>query len=214
MVKTCKPLVGKYFQGYVLDVEQNNSAAGVKSALDYLEGLGGKCMIYTMYTQYSMYQGVIHSRGSKTAWWEARYGQNTGKYNSTYAPHAGVDLHQFTSEGTVAGIGHPVDLNRIAGSKKKQWFTGEKVKRTKKLTTLQLAVKVIKGEYGTVAKQKELLGKRYIEVKNFLSHIEKASTTALAKEVIEGKYGTGTTRKTVLGKRYAEVQKVVNKLVR
>jgi GH25 family lysozyme M1 (1,4-beta-N-acetylmuramidase) len=214
MVKVCKPLVGKYFQGYVLDIEQHNSAAGVKSALDYLKGLGGKCMIYTMYSQYNMYQGLIHSRGSKCAWWEARYGPNNGKYNSAYAPHAGVDLHQFTSNGKVAGIGYPVDLNRITGKKKKQWFTGEKVKRTKKLTTLQLAVKVIKGEYGTVAKQKELLGNRYNEVKNFLSHIQKASTATLAKEVIANKYGTGATRKTVLGKRYADVQKAVNRQVK
>lgn len=214
MVSVCKPLVGKYFQGYVLDIEQNNSAAGVKSALDYLKKLGGKCMIYTMYAQYNMYQGVIAGRGSKCAWWEARYGQNTGTYNSAYAPHAGVDLHQFTSKGKVAGIGYPVDLNRIAGSKKKQWFTGDVVKKPKKLTTLQLAVKLVKGDYGTVAKQKELLGSRYNEVKNFLNHIPKASTTTLAKEVLANKYGTGETRKIVLGKRYAEVQKAVNKLVK
>lgn len=211
MVSVCKSLVGKYFQGYVLDVEQNNSPAGVKSALDYLKSKGGKCMIYTMYSQYGMYQGVIAGRGSKCAWWEARYGQNNGRYNSAYAPHAGVDLHQFTSKGIVTGIGYPVDLNRIAGSKKKQWFTGEKVAKKKKLTTLQLAVKVVKGEYGSVAEQKKRLGKRYEEVHKFLDHIKKASAETLAKEVWANKYGEGETRKTVLGKRYEEVRKIVNK---
>lgn len=214
MVKVCKPLVGKYFQGYVLDIEQNNSAAGVKEALDYLKSLGGKCMIYTMYAQYAMYQGVISGRGSKCAWWEARYGANNGRYNSAYAPHAGVDLHQYTSKGVVTGIGYPVDLNRISGSKKKQWFTGEAPKKKKKLTTLQLAVKVIKGDYGTVEKQKQKLGSRYSEVKKFLDHIEKASISTLVKEVIANKYGTNDTRKIVLGKRYNDVQKVVNKLVK
>lgn len=124
MVRVCKPKVGKYFRGYVLDIERNNTAAGVQSALDYLKSLGGKCMIYTMYAQYSIYKNVIANRGSSCAWWEARYGANNGSYSSKYPCHSGVDLHQFTSKGTVTGIGYPVDLNRVCGSKKIAWFTG------------------------------------------------------------------------------------------
>lgn len=220
MVSVCKPLVGKYFRGYVLDVEQNNSAAGVKSALDYLKSLGGKSILYTMYAQYHLYQGVIMGRGSRVAWWEARYGPNNGQYNSAYACHFGADLHQYTSKGTVPGIGYPVDLSRISGSKKKQWFTGESAKKKEKKTesksapkgtTLQLAVRVMKNEFGTVAQRKKALGDRYTEVQNFINHITKASTETLVKETKAGKYGNGATRKTVLGKRYAEVQKVINK---
>ena len=124
MVKVCAPKVGKYFRGYVLDVERGNTASGVKAALDYLKSLGGKCILYTMYAQYSTYKGVIDGRGANCAWWEARYGQNTGAYNPAFPPHAGVDLHQYTSKGICPGIGNTVDLNRITGTKAVGWFTG------------------------------------------------------------------------------------------
>jgi len=123
MVRVCSKKVGKYFVGYILDVEQNNPASGVQSALNYLNGLGKKAMVYTMYAQYNTYKSVIANRG-KAAWWEARYGANNGTYSSKYPCHAGADLHQFTSKGTCPGIGSGVDLNRIAGSKKVAWFTG------------------------------------------------------------------------------------------
>lgn len=221
MVKVCKPKVGKYFQGYVLDVEQNNSASGVKAALDYLKSLGGKCMIYTMYSQYSKYKDVLAKRGSSVAWWEARYGANNGKYSSAYPCHSGVDLHQFTSRGYCPGIGNTVDLNRVCGSKKISWFTGGSGATAPKKPTnkasapagsvLTLAYKTIKGEYGTGETRKKKLGSRYTEVQNFINHISRASANTLATEVIANKYGDGKVRKTMLGKRYTEVQKIVNK---
>ena len=125
MVSVCKGKVGKYFRGYILDVEQNNTAEGVKAALDYLKSLGGKCMLYTMYAQYVIYKSVIASRGTNCAWWEARYGANNGKYNSGSPCHAGVDLHQYTSQGSCPGLGSNVDLNRLTGTKDISWFTGE-----------------------------------------------------------------------------------------
>lgn len=124
MVNVCKGKVGKYFRGYVLDVESGNSAAGVQAALNYLKSLGGKCILYTMYSQYKNYQSVISGRGSNCAWWEARYGVNNGQYNSAYPPHTGVDLHQYTSKGSCSGIGNTVDLNRLTGTKSEGWFTG------------------------------------------------------------------------------------------
>lgn len=123
MVNTCKPLVGKYFRGYILDVESGNTASGVKSALQYIEGLGGKCMLYTMYSQYATYKAVISGRGKNTAWWEARYGANNGKYNTNAPCHDGVDLHQYTSKGTCPGIGSDIDLNRLTGKLQEKWFT-------------------------------------------------------------------------------------------
>ncbi|MCC8181934.1 MAG: peptidoglycan-binding protein [Clostridiales bacterium] len=125
LISTCKGLVGDYFRGYVLDVEAGNTAANVKAALDYLEGLGGKCIIYTMYAQYSTYKSVITGRGENTAWWEARYGKNDGSYNSSYPAHDGADLHQYTSKGSCPGIsGSVCDLNRLTGTKAENWFTG------------------------------------------------------------------------------------------
>lgn len=125
LVKTCKNKVGKYFIGYVLDVEcaEGCSVAGVKSALAYISGLGYKSMIYTMYAQYSRYEAAIKSRPANCAWWEARYGKNDGTYRKAYPCHSGVDLHQFTENGYCPGIPGKIDLNRLTGTKKNEvWF--------------------------------------------------------------------------------------------
>jgi GH25 family lysozyme M1 (1,4-beta-N-acetylmuramidase) len=125
LVKICKPKVGKYFRGYILDVESGNQAEDVKTALDYLERQEYKTMLYTMYGQYRQYKTVIKNRGSNCAWWEARYGLNNGIYNWRYRCHRGADLQQFTSVGRCPGIKGEVDLNRITGRKGKglSWFT-------------------------------------------------------------------------------------------
>lgn len=163
MVSVCSKKVGKYFVGYILDVEQNNPASGVQSALNYLNGLGKKAMVYTMYAQHNTYKSVIANRG-KAAWWEARYGANTGSYSSKYPCHSGVDLHQFTSKGTVAGIGYPVDLNRVCGSKKIAWFTGGGSAPSPKPTPTPakksndtIANEVIAGKWGNGADRKKKL---------------------------------------------------------
>jgi len=125
LVKTCKNKIGKHFIGYVLDVEceKGCSVSGVKSALAYISNLGYKSMIYTMYAQYSRYKAAIESKPTNCAWWEARYGKNDGKYRKAYPCHKGVDLHQFTENGSCPGIPGKIDLNRITGTKKKEvWF--------------------------------------------------------------------------------------------
>lgn len=122
MVSTCKRLVGKNFVGYILDVEVGNKSGNVKDALKYIEGLGHKCMIYTMFADYANYRTVIAGRGKNTAWWEARYGLNDGVYRSKYPAHDGADLHQFTDKGTCPGITDKIDLNRITGRKSESWF--------------------------------------------------------------------------------------------
>ena len=166
MVNVCKSKVGKHFIGYILDIESNNTAAGVQDALNYLNSLGRKCMIYTMYAQYSIYKNVIANRGSKCAWWEARYGKNTGSYSSAYPCHSGVDLHQYTSKGTCSGIGYPCDLNRVAGSKKIAWFTGGGSTPTPapaptpaKKSNDTIAQEVIDGKWGNGAARKSALTK-------------------------------------------------------
>lgn len=122
MVKTCKDKVGKYFMGYILDVEQKNDAANVKIALDYIKTKSAKTMIYTMYADYDKYKSVIASRGDDCAWWEARYGRNNGSYSILYPCHKGVDLHQYTSNGKCNGISGRADLNRLTGTKPLEWF--------------------------------------------------------------------------------------------
>lgn len=130
LVKTCQDKIGKYFMGYVLDVEAGNTAAGVQKAMDYLKTLDYKMMLYTMYAQYDKYKSIISMRPGKCAWWEARYGLNNGKYDSAYPCHAGVDLHQYTSNGVCPGFDEKIDLNRITGQgKSEKWFITPKAKK-------------------------------------------------------------------------------------
>lgn len=131
MVDKCKGKIGKYFVGYIIDAEINPSTktkstdAQVKDALNYLASLGFKWGLYTGYTDYSYYKGSINkAKNSKDGfWWEARYGNNNGVYNSKYPCNKGVALHQFTSLGTCDGINGKIDLNRIVdGVKGLDWF--------------------------------------------------------------------------------------------
>lgn len=123
MVKICNPIIGPFFRGYVLDVESNNPAKGVQEALDYIKTQSEKTILYTMYAQYAKYLPVIMSRGERCAWWEARYGANTG--SCSMPCHVGADLHQYTSKGVCPGIGANTDLNRLTGTKEEAWFTGK-----------------------------------------------------------------------------------------
>ena len=134
--KTCRDKIGRYFMGYILDVEAGNTAAGVQKAMDYLETLPYKMMLYTMYSQYDRYKNIIALRPKKCAWWEARYGANDGVYRSKYPCHDGVDLHQFTSNGVCPGISDRIDLNRITGQgKSEKWFmTPKEEKEDDKMT--------------------------------------------------------------------------------
>lgn len=123
MVKVCKPIIGPYFRGYVLDVERGNPAAGCGEALKYINQQSAKTMFYTYFGQVHLYTKVIEDRGENCAFWEARYGKNNGSYSMP--PHPNADLHQFTSKGVCPGIGSSVDLNKLTGSLPLEWFTGE-----------------------------------------------------------------------------------------
>lgn len=125
MVKVCKPLVGKNFVGYVLDIEKGNKQSNCIEALNWLKKQGKPTMIYTMWAQYSSYTKLIKNRGD-TLWWEARYGLNNGKDTSAKYPcHAGVDLHQYTSNGHLSGITGDIDLNKVTGHCSLDKFLGK-----------------------------------------------------------------------------------------
>lgn len=224
MVSVCKPKVGKFFKGYVLDVECGNSASGVQAALRWLEkNTSTKCVLYTMFAQYSTYSGVIRGRAAKTAWWEARYGKNNGVYSPQYSCHEGADLHQFTSNGCQPGVGTGTDLSRLTGTKPLTWFVGgtktgagTKAKKEKsagivsRRKLLRLVANTMRGKYGAGETRKKRLGKYYEPVMAMINHIDKARTVTLVTETLRGAYGTGRRRKAVLGRRYMEVQAIIN----
>lgn len=140
MVKVCKDKVGAYFRGYVLDVEASNTAAGVQEALDYIKTQSAKTMIYVGYNNYTQYKSVVDNRGENCAWWQARYGVNDGYWDKTKAIRDGVDLHQYTSNGTCAGISGKCDLNRLTGTKPESWFTKKEVPKENKAVTAKAII--------------------------------------------------------------------------
>ena len=149
--EVCKELIGKYFVGYILDVEDNSDAKDVITALKYLDSLGYKTMFYCMWSQKGKYQSVIDSMPKNCAFWEARYGRNNGRYNADYTCHDGVDLHQYTSAGKVDTLTGNIDLNRVTGAGKSlKWFitplSDKPEKTVKKEKKYYNAIKSYKGD--------------------------------------------------------------------
>lgn len=129
MVNKCRGIVGKQFQGYILDIESGNAEKNCIAALRYLKKKSKKQMVYTMYAQYGKYKNLIKNRGQSCAWWEARYGKNSGQDTSSEYPcHDTVDLHQYTSAGHVDGITGDIDLNKIK-NKSLSFYTGKTSKK-------------------------------------------------------------------------------------
>lgn len=191
-----------------LDLEESGTQSGAKDRAkifcDIIEKAGYMCGIYANKNWWDNYLSGLNAYTR----WVARYNDTLGMNN--------VDMWQYTSDGSVSGISGRVDMNHcyrdfpkeIAGSSNKP--SKPESNNTPSGSTLDLAVKVMKGEYGNGEERKKNLGTKYEAVQDFINHISTASASTLAKEVKEGKYGNGDTRKTVLGSRYNEVQKIVN----
>lgn len=203
MVETCKPLIGPYFRGYVLDVEAGNDADNVKEALDYINSQSYKTMIYTAYKDYAKYRKVIESRGGNCAWWEARYGTNSGTYKAKYPSHTGVDLHQYTSNGACAGIAGLGDLNRLTGRKPMTWYTAGKPAGAK--AAVKKAVKKAKAKATRYSKVHTypalpprgyyMIGDGYKTLTNYTIQIKRVQTLcnyAGYTCTIDGDYGQAT----------------------
>lgn len=125
-VNTVHNVKGKYFRGYCIDVEEGNSKSEVQDAVYYLDKLvKDKCLFYYMYADYDKYKNIKFVKDN-WATWEARYGKNSTTYNSKYPCHSNVDLHQFCSVYTANWVSGGIDINRLTGRKKLDWFTGTK----------------------------------------------------------------------------------------
>ena len=195
MVEVCKNRVGKYFVGYVLDIEAKNNQSDVKAALVWLKKQWPKCMIYTMYSQYQTYRNLITDRGENVAWWEARYGKNDGTYNSKYPAHSGVDLHQYTSAGRCAGITGKIDLNRLTGTKDLSWFTTPPIAQKVPTGDLKLSYG---GAFPSLANGRGWYqrGDGITTLKNYPTQIKRIQTLvnwiADTSIVVDGRFGAKT----------------------
>lgn len=131
LMQTCEKLVGKYFVGYCLDIEEGNAPAEIETAVAYLEKkTDKKCMFYSYYADYSKYAHIIQKLPSKWAFWEARYGLNDGKYREKHNCHSLADLHQYSSGVSISFMTGGIDVNRLTGRKAESWFTTPKTAGT------------------------------------------------------------------------------------
>ena len=166
LVKTCKPKVGKYFVGYVLDFERDNNVDNSIKALQYIQKYSAKTMIYTAHHKYDRFKRLINSRGENCVWWEPRYTAGGGNgYSSKYPPHSGVELHQFTESYTASYLTGKNDANRLTGKRDLDWFLTPVVKKTVVNTVktvvnvatttdpIEKIIKVAKNEVGYLEKK-------------------------------------------------------------
>lgn len=187
-----------------IDLEQSGCERYAKRAAEYFGSLVEKegywCGVYANLEWWNNYLNSVE----KYTKWVARYGEKPSVKN--------IDMWQYSSTGKISGISGNCDVSEcyrdfpseIGGS---SGDGGAAIDGT----ILELAGRVMKGEFGTGEDRKKKLGGKYTEVQDLVNHIAAASTATLADEVIRGEYGAGDTRKAVLGTRYSEVQSIVNR---
>ena len=215
-----------------LDWESNqNSAWGNTSYLKQvaqrvIELTGIRPLIYTSQAYMSGVKKIADELNCGL--WIAQYANmNTTGYQSSPWNEGKYScaIRQYSSAGRLSGYNGNLDLNKFYGDKA-AWLKYAGAGSTAPSqpaqpsqpaapaapsgSTLDLAVAVMQGKYGSGNARKNALGSRYQEVQDFINHIASASKETLANEVKAGKYGNGDTRKTILGNRYNEVQAIVN----
>ena len=160
--------------------------------------------------------GEINRYDKWIAQWPTSGGKQKGMNTDPSGENANnCGIWQFTSEGYLDGYNGRLDMNYlykdvILGGVTPTPAPEPTPAPSVEGSTLDLAVRVMKGEFGDGDARVSALGNRYDEVQDFINHIFTASANTLADEVIAGKYGNGDQRSTVLGSRYDEVQDKIN----
>lgn len=227
-IKNIENWVGKSI--IALDWEQGDNAAW--GNISYLDRMTKRVIELTgippmIYGQASIY-GQIKQVADKynCGLWVAQYPDynRTGYVNTPWNEGAySCAIRQYTSSGRLSGYNGNLDLNKFYGDRD-TWMRYANPKDTSPVpmppssekpnssqeSTLELACRVMRNEFGTLDDRKNALGDRYNEVQEFINHIAVSSAGTLAEEVKAGKYGNGDIRKTVLGNRYDEVQAIIN----
>lgn len=206
-----------------------NSAWGNEAYLEkmierVIERTGIPPMIYVQASRYAPVATV--AKRHNCGLWIAQYPNYTptGYQDKPWNEGAySCAIRQYTSSGRLPGYNGNLDLDKFYGDRD-TWMQYANPKGTSpnptppssekpnssQESTLELACRVMRNEFGTLDDRKNALGDRYNEVQEFINHIAVSSAGALAEEVKAGKYGNGDIRKTVLGNRYDEVQAIIN----
>lgn len=199
----------------VLDLEVPNGNAWAEAFCKKFYELSGVKPWFYASSDY------INNRGYGTDWirencglWIAGYPKKYTSYpESAKCPyrHDGWTLAAWQFTDCLATGGMEVDANFFYGDKAawNRYASGDgQASATDNASTLELATKVINGNYGTGMARRDALGSRYNEVQAKVNDLY-----AKANDVIEGKYGNGQTRKAKLGNEYAIVQRIVNDIL-
>ena len=203
-------LVDGYQPSYPIyyDLEESGTESGVAERMkifaEIIEGAGYWCGVYC---NKSWWDNYLSSLGDRYTKWIARYNNVLGM--------DGVDMWQYTSDGSVNGISGRVDMNHcyrdfpaeITGGTTP---TEPPAQADPEGSTLDLVYYTMQGRYGSGDARKAALGSRYNEVQDMINHIHTAPLQVLVDETLAGKYGNGEIRKIVLGDRYEEVQNRIN----
>ena len=206
-----------------LDVEEQSMAdmrGGTEAYRAKLKSLGAKKIgVYVanhLYSQFNLdmskFDGI----------WIPTYGSNSGQYNgSNPTATSNYNLHQYTSNGRLAGYNGPLDLSRIAKGSFSDFFGTTSASKpappsTSKLPSLEsLATDAAKGKYGNGDQRKKNLGHLYPGVQAIINHRGGGATVkavnTLVAETKKGIYGNGADRKARLGNYYQPVQDILNK---
>ena len=199
----------------VLDFEVFNSNDWLESWCKTFYKISGvKPWVY-------MNSDYINNRGYGTDWvkancglWLAGYPKAYTSYPSSDCPydHTGWTLAawQFTSSLAIGDMsvdgdffyGDKTAWNRYASS-------GNDTQNTDyDESTLSLASRVIKGEFGNGQDRRNALGPRYNQVQDKVNELY-----SKADKVINGDFGNGETRKQLLGEEYGIIQYIVNDML-
>lgn len=209
----------------VLDWEAGQSVAWVNKFVDRYHALTGVWpWIYGNAWRFN--QGTVNENCDR---WVAGYPSggitdiDYGVDNDMpYSVSGGlVCAWQFSESVRIAGYGGGLDGNVFYGDAA-AWARyagasgapapgpGQRPSAGPSGSVLDLAAKVVAGDYGNGKARRQALGGRYQEVQDFIDHIHRASAQTLADEVWRGRYGNGDVRRAVLGDRYDEVMAAVN----
>lgn len=211
-----------------LDWESNqNSAWGNEAYLEQvvarvIERTGVPPVIYVQKSRMAQVKKVADA--FSCGLWIAQYAdmKATGYQDAPWNEGAySCAIRQYSSCGRLSGYSGNLDLNKayMDAAAWKRYAnpkggassgTGGSGVAAPSGSTLDLAVGVMQGRYGTGEARERALGDRYDEVQAFINHIDSASAQTLASEIEAGRYGNGETRRTVLGDRYAEAQAIVD----
>lgn len=107
-----------------LDVEEksmNDMRTGIEKYRAKLKALGAKKV--GAYIANHLYAGFNLDTAKFDGIWIPTYGSNNGQYNgSNPTATSNYNLHQYTSNGRLAGYNGPLDLSRIAKGKFSDFF--------------------------------------------------------------------------------------------